>query len=92
MGGDSGSLLKRNGSSCIHPSETFTDIWDCNHLTAELRDILGVLRSGNCPILGFSDMYRYGEISKTVLGPVFQSILSLTNSLRGQLIKSFTTL
>ena len=27
-----------------------------------------------------------------VLGPVVQSILSLTNSLRGQLVKCFTTL
>ena len=30
--------------------------------------------------------------SKLILGPVVQSIVSLTSSLRGQLVKCFTTL
>ena len=32
------------------------------------------------------------QLEKTVLGPVVQSIVSLTSSLRGQLVKCFTTL
>ena len=42
-----------------------------------------MVESGNVPIISIKDKYQ---------GPVVQSIVSLTTSLRGQLVKCFTTL
>ena len=45
-----------------------------------------LLRGGNC------HNFVVASLDNKVLGPVVQSIVSLTSSLRGQLVKFFATL
>ena len=46
----------------------------------------------HCPMTGTALCHLSGLTDTIFLGPVVQSIVSLTSSLRGRLVKCFTTL